>query len=191
VGLILGLNAQTQFWRVRAKEPLHTYPCVHKLLFPLTFIGLPFDFGYHPCGSKPGDSYMINSLQVHIFCFCLVTMWLWAAEASSFYYTELDGPIIGDLTPATATVIHVILALVSFVMVCALEHICIILLALPPYIDESEGLLLLDVLRDYPNGMGGWETRAEAKAKSTKGVITVSPGQVKVGASSTASTTTP
>jgi len=130
-------------------------PALHRALWPLSLLGFPFSFGYVLWDKKPSDARFLTAIQVHIFNFCFLTIWAWAAQGMSFYYIGKDrpGPIVGDLYPGDLAAIHCVLSLLVLVLIPALEHIVVLVLAFPPYLSQEEEDIALQVLRDFPNGV--------------------------------------
>ena len=89
-------------------------------------------------------------------------MWAWGDVHSSFYYTDLEGTILGGKFPPYAThILHSILTLCCLCCVVKLESVVVLMLAYPPYINKQEEKLLLDVMMQYPKGMPDNDERDE------------------------------
>jgi len=141
--------------RIKHGKPFSFNPTLQRALWPLSLFGIPFSMGYAPWDMHPypSDERAITGIQVHIFFLCKVTMWAWADPSSSFYYTELEGPMHWDVYPVAATVAHLCLSFFCLAIVILLESTCVFMLAFPPYVSTSEETIILDVLRDLPDGL--------------------------------------
>ena len=67
-------------------------------------------------------------------------------------YTNLAGPIIDEIYPHTATAVHCVVTLLCLIIAAWLAGTSVLMLALPPYISAEEEQILLDVLKEFPEG---------------------------------------
>ena len=65
----------------------------------------------------------------------------------------MAGPIVDEVYPHTATAVHCVVTLLCLIIAAWLAGTSVLMLALPPYISAEEEQILLDVLKEFPEGV--------------------------------------
>lgn len=163
--LFLGLE---RYRMVHGRVPVD-FPIFSKLFWPFhILLAVPFSMGHVPWKSKPSDGVLVRTIQTHVFFICLITMWGWADETSSFYYHHdgLDGGLLEMIGPYVELIaVHTILTIICIFVACVMQAFAVSLAAFPPYVSEKEKKVLIEVLEEYPDGIP--ETDEEVTYKTT------------------------